>query len=351
MWKSQNRLASNCMCGASPNAVSKGKFTPTGLYGTIAGNAQNVSPTTSSLLTEIGASRFARGSQLQMIIPGMQKLSVKSPMKYFGGKTYAAPTLFNFLPPNVSEIVSPFLGGASFELFLTGKGFTVYGYDAFSPLIDFWVAVQSNPKVLDNMIRDTIRRFGKDRNALYDFISEQCDEPMDNAHRFIMKVMFSFNGRFRKSTCVPYRIDSKGDAVRAFDRGCKDTIVNHKRIVNFFNPKLSVKHADFRESLKKHATLFCYADPPYVNSTVAYGDSPEYHEEFPHEELADILHRRETGWMLSYNNCDTVRNLYPPDDFRYDYPKWSIMTRSEKKNGASRYNEVVIRPKGQLTCS
>ena len=48
------------MCGASPIAVSKGKFTPTGLYGTIGGNAQNVSPTTSYPLAEIEVTRFAR---------------------------------------------------------------------------------------------------------------------------------------------------------------------------------------------------------------------------------------------------------------------------------------------------
>ena len=127
-------------------------------------------------------------------------------------------------------------------------------------------------------------------------------------------------------------------------RGGKTLVIKHYRVHGFFNPLISVGLSDFRDSLARHPDTFAYCDPPYPEVTGVYGDAPEYHEEFPHGELADILHRRDS-WTLSYNNCETVKSLYPPSEFQYAYPRFKQGSRNDKGN------DVIIRPKGQPPCN
>ena len=71
-----------------------------------------------------------------------------------------------------------------------------------------------------------------------------------------------------------------------------------------------LEHKDFKESLAKHTDIFAFLDPPYPNlSTRLYGDSREYHEDFDHIGLNDILKRRKK-WGCCYNDVPFVRDLY-----------------------------------------
>ena len=158
---------------------------------------------------------------------------------------------------------------------------------------------------------------------------------------------FSFNAALRNASFRNYHVIN-GIAFMISKRGIAGRVIIFERIGGFLNPRFSVKCADFKESLNLNPYTFAYLDPPYPEVTGAYGDSAEFHEEFPHQELAEMLYRRKSSWMLSYNNCDTVKSLYPPSDFRYDYPK--IAHRSNHGFGEDS-NEVLIRPKGQPPCS
>ena len=60
-----------------------------------------------------------------------------SPLRYPGGKNRAIKAIVSCIPANETKLCSPFLGGGSIELACTPK-MQVYGYDVFSPLVDFW---------------------------------------------------------------------------------------------------------------------------------------------------------------------------------------------------------------------
>ena len=70
----------------------------------------------------------------------------KSPLRYHGGKTRACKVLDSILVKyfNMDEIeilISPFIGGGSFEFYLQNKyGIKIIANDKFTPLYSFGIA-------------------------------------------------------------------------------------------------------------------------------------------------------------------------------------------------------------------
>ena len=54
-----------------------------------------------------------------------------------------------------------------------------------------------------------------------------------------------------------------------------------------------------------------FLDPPYYleNNSKLYGNNGDMHEDFNHEKLFNIL-KSKKNWLLTYNNCEYIRNLY-----------------------------------------
>ena len=65
----------------------------------------------------------------------------------------------------------------------------------------------------------------------------------------------------------------------------------------------------------KHDAFF-YCDPPYV-STESYYDHTDGFGESEHRQLAKMLHNVKGKFLLSYNDCDLVRELYSDLNIRH----------------------------------
>ena len=54
-----------------------------------------------------------------------------------------------------------------------------------------------------------------------------------------------------------------------------------------------------------------FLDPPYnlEKKSKLYGNNGDMHETFNHKLLFELLQTCE-NWILTYNNCDYIRNLY-----------------------------------------
>lgn len=268
--------------------------------------------------------------------------SVETPLRYAGAKSRAVKLLCGFVPSGVTEVVSPFIGGGSVELGLTGRGVRVYGYDAFPPVVTCWKALLGHPTALCGRVRELLRVYDKEaleaiqRRGLGEF------PPLDQAALFLMLCGLGWNGRALRSVGVsPFFIDSEG-VPRLKHPTKKRVLIRLSRIEGFQNQLLSVEQADFRESLAAHPDTFAYCDPPYPTPYYGvYGDSAVYHEKFPHEALAGIL--RERGqWMLSYNDHELIRELYPEGEFRWEKLIWHHTSRSA---GRCEGDDVLIRPR------
>jgi DNA adenine methylase len=64
---------------------------------------------------------------------------------------------------------------------------------------------------------------------------------------------------------------------------------------------------------------------------------PVHHNGFPHETLRDLLKNHRGGFILSYNNCPTIREYYK--DFQQFFPTWQYtMGQGETRIGKNRKN-------------
>ena len=74
----------------------------------------------------------------------------KSPLRYPGGKTRACKKLDTILNENFNmdefdTILSPFIGGGSFEFFIQNKyNYNIIANDKFIPLSTFWTICKNN---------------------------------------------------------------------------------------------------------------------------------------------------------------------------------------------------------------
>ena len=233
--------------------------------------------------------------------------TVRSPLRYPGGKFRAVDVIKSYIPRNTTQLAAPFLGGASVELACAAAGIKVYGADAFEPLINFWEQAKKNPALLSKRVH---KYYPLSKPEFYNLqkgfpdLNDKSDE-LERAAVFFVLNRASFSGTTLSGGMSPGH--------PRFNENSID------RLREFRSENLFVQHADFKETIRKHSDKLLYLDPPYWNGERLYGDRGDMHEGFNHGELAEELYRRD-GWVLSYNDCAQVRDLYKRYEFKT--PAW-----------------------------
>ena len=245
---------------------------------------------------------------------------VISPLAYVGAKHRLYKQLMmEILPEDTSEIVSPFMGGASLELKLAGSGMKVWAYDIFRPVVEFFQvfnehAAQVVEKALQ--IYPIYRGCDETRERYEHLRSEEgwneIECPIERAAVTWCVSKQSYMGRnFSSSPVAPEHALN----IEYFRNPIGGR--NNKRIwADWHNSNISFHIGDFRDSLSNHDCI-AYMDPPYVQKEKLYGFGDQ--GEFPHEELRDILAERQ-GFVLSYGDHPDIWELYK--DFKIMTPKW-----------------------------
>ncbi len=249
-----------------------------------------------------------------------KKKTIKSPLRYPGGKSRAVNQVLGLLPQGLDTLCSPFVGGASVELACASeRRIRVYGYDAFLPVVNFWQEVLKNPKGLAEQVR---KYYPLSRTQFYALQKRYASltNKQELASAFFVLNRSSFSGTTLSGGMSP-----------GHPRFTENSI---DRLQGFSINNFTVEHADFSESIPRHSNDFMYLDPPYANGGNLYGDKGDHHTGFDHEKLASILTARD-GWLLSYNDCEQVRDLY--SGFKSFRPSWTYGMSNDKKS-----NEILI---------
>ena len=246
---------------------------------------------------------------------------VRSPLRYPGGKSRAVSAILEMIPNGITALASPFFGGGSIELALVSRGVRVHGYDAFKPLVLFWQAVIDNPAELAKAVA---KYYPMPRDKFYDLQARMQENRLNDAalpSAFYALNRSSFSGTTMSGGMSPGHprfTPSAIERIRIFDS----------------HDLLSVKQASFETSIPKHRNDFLYCDPPYANGGALYGQRGDCHLGFDHESLSKLLSARD-GWILSYNDCEIVRDLYA--GFSILPASWAYGMSNDKKS-----NEVFI---------
>ena len=241
-------------------------------------------------------------------------------LRYPGGKTRAVHRLAKFLPRDTTEICSPFLGGGSFELYCASvRGLKVHAYDLFIPLVEFWQYLLERPGALANRVETYLPVLERDTFYWLQRNQGMLESRLQRAAAFYVLNRASFFGSTMSGGMSPGHPRFTLSAV--------------ERIRNFPHREISdlllVKQGDFRDSLSRHPKATVYADPPYLlESPTLYGKNGDCHATFDHEGLRDILLRRGGRWLLSYNDCREVRDLY--NGYIHRVPRWKYGMSHDK---------------------
>ena len=293
---------------------------------------------------------------------------MRTPIRYAGGKSRAYDFISSYIPfwPRPKRIISPFMGGGSLEVrWASEMGVQVEAFDVFDVLTNYWQHQINNPKRLYDIlkgleptkekydeIKDILLHWDKVQDMFkgwktdyYDRKSEPLDDDLGAAyywfnHNLSYGPMFLgwFSSIYLKKESL---YDNSIERVRDFN--C---------------PNLSVQQSSFDKVIPNYKKDFIYADPPYYmeksednkmfkaiypNSNFAL-----HHIHFDHELLRDQLHSHEGKFILSYNDCEWVRENYK--DFEFKTPEWAYsygqgetrVGKNKENNDPKKSHEILI---------
>ena len=258
------------------------------------------------------------------------------PLRYAGGKTLAVGHIIEHLPPNITSLVSPFFGGGSVEIACAKElGMNVKGYDVFNILTNYWQIQIKNPIELYNHLcrwRATKSRYAqvKDRLRKHWDKSNKIDDKISLAAHYWFNHNLSYGPGFLGWMSKIY--EDQRRYIRLLDK-----------VKNFICPNLSVCWGDFSRTIPQHIDSFMYCDPPYYlngDSKMFKGIYPQrnfpiHHNQFDHELLRDLLYAHNGGFILSYNDCEAIRDWY--SDFEIIEVAWQYtLGQGETRIGKNR---------------
>jgi|TARA_B100001094_G_C18144001_1_gene779562 DNA adenine methylase len=291
---------------------------------------------------------------------------MKTLLRYAGGKSKAVKKIGKFAD-DYDTIISPFIGGGSLEVHWASNGKKVHAYDIFDVLVNFWQVLLTEPESLSEemlKISATKEEYAAIKELLIS--TPQTQELLsswktDHYRRKevtelspeVLAAYYYFN---HNCSYGPAFLGWASSLYMKQDKWEKQA----DKVKKFKCENLSVACGDFSKAFEEHPKDFFYLDPPYylrkdADNKMFKGiypmrNIPVHHDGFPHEKLRDLLLQHEGDFVLSYNNCETIREYYK--DFDFYFPSWSYSmgngetrigkNRSEHNKATKESHEILI---------
>jgi DNA adenine methylase len=269
---------------------------------------------------------------------------MRTPIRYAGGKSRAYDFISSYIPfwPRPKTIVSPFMGGGSLEVrWANEMGINVVGYDVFDILVNYWKHQIESPERLYDIlkglepskeqydeIKDILLHWDKVQDMFKGWKTDHYDRKSKPLDDDLGAAYYWFNHN------LSYGPMFLGWFSSIFLK--KESLYQNsiERVRDFNVPNLEVNCGSFDETIVAHTDDFLYCDPPYYMEKKEGDDDnkmfkaiypnsnfPVHHTHFNHKKLRDLLHSHNGKFILSYNDCEWVRENYK--DFKIKLPKWN----------------------------
>ena len=239
--------------------------------------------------------------------------SLKTPLRYPGGKSRAVVKLLQFLPDlsQVKEYREPFIGGGSVALELTKRypHLQIWVNDLYEPLYNFWCELQHNGQDLQDAIWSKKNKYPDPDTArkLFNQSKEDVNEPdlssFDRAVAFYIVNKCSFSGLTESSSFSPQASKSN------FSFNGIERLVEYSELIeNWIITNHSYERlltADWDR--KGH---FVYMDPPYDIKDNLYGRKGGMHKKFDHDQFAKDCDEYTSRMLISYNADQIVKDRF-----------------------------------------
>lgn len=263
-----------------------------------------------------------------------------SPLRYPGGKSQLLPfvrELISYINPSPVCYCEPFCGGAgiAISLLLNDEVKDIIINDADFGIFSFWKAIVEETDRFVNMINSTpitIDEWNKQKRIL-----------LDSTNTSIIKGQYSFELGFATFFLNRTNVSGiiKGGVIGGLAQTGKNKLdcrfkkqVLIKKIQAIAKKKdhITITNFDGRELIKMVSSsenadkTFMFVDPPYVKqgknlylNALTIDDHNELYGEI---KTADQLR-----WIVTYDDCVEIRNMYNSQDLRRYFIRYSANNR------------------------
>lgn len=250
-------------------------------------------------------------------------------MSWIGGKKALRELIVTLFPLYYERYIEVF-GGGGWVLFHKppGNDFEVYN-DFNGLLVNLYRCVRQKPQELINALSYCLNAredFEIVRNAL------SRDNPASDVQKaawFYQLIRYSYASGLTSFGSQPHDIRSNFPIIEQA----------HRRLA-----KVVVENKDFEKLIKQYdrPVSFFYCDPPYYMTEGYYKNVGEGgFTEKDHIRLRDILMRIEGKFLLSYNDCEFIRNLYCAPNIQVEAFSRLNNIKQRYDNGAQ-FPEILI---------
>ena len=238
--------------------------------------------------------------------------SLKTPLRYPGGKSRATAKLAQFFPDlnQYKEFREPFLGGGSVAIYITKMypNLTIRVNDLFEPLATFWKCLQDNGDEITQRLEYLKQRHPNPMSArvLFDEAKEYLNlpveerDPLQTAINFYIVNKCSFSGLSSNSSFSKQASDSNFSM-----RGIKRLPEYSELIENW-----KITNKSYEELFTDSRDIFTYLDPPYDIRDNLYGRKGDMHKSFCHDTFARDCDRFVGPQLISYNSSQLVKDRF-----------------------------------------
>lgn len=257
----------------------------------------------------------------------MKSTTLKAPFGWIGGKSKLAKDIISLIPKNHILYIEVF-GGAGSVLYAKEKSKVEVFNDINSELINLHKAIRNNAETLAIFLNKLLIS-----RELFNDIKNKNFKPsnkIEQAAFYLFLLTQSFGSKGTSFGMSAKSLRKPKDIYKSYSKWSKRL------------KYVTIENKSFQELLplydKKES--FFYLDPPYVNTESYYKNIGLFGVN-EHKKLANLLSNLKGKFLLSYNDCDLIKELYK--DFNIQFTKkidYTLGANAHKKKKTIR--EVFI---------
>jgi DNA adenine methylase len=255
--------------------------------------------------------------------------SLKTPLRYPGGKSRAVKKMAEFFPllKDYKEFREPFLGGGSVALYISQMypHLDIWVNDLYEPLYTFWKQLQLNGNEIKNQLVQLKQRHPDPASAKVLFLEskEYLEQDPRRCNLTARAVSFyivnkcSFSGLSESSSFSRQASDSN------FSMRGIEKLPYYSRLIK----KWQITNLSYEQLLISEKDIFVYLDPPYDIKANLYGKRGSMHKGFDHDKFYFDCDAAKCDQMVSYNSSNLIRERFlnwKPYEYDHTYTMRSV---------------------------
>ena len=244
--------------------------------------------------------------------------SLKTPLRYPGGKSRALSKLLQFVPDlkEYTKYREPFLGGGSVALEISKRyrHLDIWVNDLYEPLYNFWKELQHDGKRLQDILTELKHRHPEPVSAKKLFLDSKeyltnpgttgsfppYTENVWRAVAFYVVNKCSFSGLTESSSF------SKQASESNFSLNGISKLYDYSVLIGNWK----ITNLSYEQLLTDDKECYTYLDPPYEIGSNLYGKRGSMHRSFDHDQFAADCDHFVGPQLVSYNSSQMIRDRF-----------------------------------------